>query len=163
MSQWGKPLITEARKFVPLVKTDTFEREYSDNIVEDIILIGIEGDKLIANNLLAELKKKHVGKPYSDWLEALSQTLPIKIYLLTEDSEGFYGADEILSWHQNKDKLEELANKFEWLRYRAERDRYKNSSIKVLSPDETDYRRFTVTEAINMESFITPQDLSTNT
>lgn len=68
------------------------------------------------------------------------------VYVLFRDGEN-YGQQDAVGWFGTESAADEAASKMEWDEYRKESENPSTSS-KLLSPDETDYRRFIV-QAIN--------------
>lgn len=68
MSQWGKNKTVSGALFAPHVTTKTFEPGTPGSLIDDIFLMSDGGDQTQAERVLAELKEKYVGKPYSTWI-----------------------------------------------------------------------------------------------
>ncbi|KPY92303.1 Uncharacterized protein ALO43_03347 [Pseudomonas tremae] len=68
------------------------------------------------------------------------------VYVLFRNGEN-YGEQCAVGWYESKHSADDAALKREWEHYRAE-VAVQQPGVKVLSPDETDYRRFNV-EAIH--------------
>ncbi|WP_241089084.1 hypothetical protein [Pseudomonas viridiflava] len=68
------------------------------------------------------------------------------VYVLFRDGEN-YGERSAVGWYESNQAAADAALKMEWEHYRAEVV-VQQPGVKVLSPDETDYRHFNV-EAIH--------------
>lgn len=74
-----------------------------------------------------------------------------RVYLLCKDAHQ-HGAFEVLGYHNDQEFLEAKALKLCWDDYRKAKAKSDGiGGYTVLSPDETEYRRFFVTEAFSLE------------
>jgi hypothetical protein len=75
-----------------------------------------------------------------------------RLYLLCKDDEDYHGAFEVLGYHKDKEFLEAKALKLCWDNYRKAKEKFNGIGGNViLSPVETEYRRFFVKEVFSLE------------
>lgn len=74
------------------------------------------------------------------------------IFVLYENTHDHI--DEAVCWHDDRAVLEAEAERREWEHYRAKKGRQMPTGPIYMSPDECEYRRFTVGE---IERFVPPE------
>jgi len=75
-----------------------------------------------------------------------------KIYVLLKADEDL-GEETPIGWHESREHLESVALERSWERYRDDLAYYeaRRPDIRIMSPDETDYRPFRVVEVDRIE------------
>ena len=67
MPRWGKEKIIHGAKFVPLIGSRTWAQISANQMIVDVVLLDDGGNRRKADIKLADLKSKHIGKPYHNW------------------------------------------------------------------------------------------------
>lgn len=69
-----------------------------------------------------------------------------KIFILFRDDEFAHGVRDVVGWFDSENSARESAREMEWADFHNESiDRHEGSTR--LSPDETEYRRYTIEPA----------------